>query len=165
MVEIYEEEALKYWLMKTEPNTFSWDDLKKSPRRTTCWEGVRNYQARNFMRDDMSKGDLIFFYHSVVKPQIIAGIAKVVREAYTDHYSLDPKSKYYDPKSSPDNPRWIMVDIQSVHDFKPPVTLDELKQIPPLEKMELLRKGSRLSIQPVRPNEWKVILKLRDVTI
>lgn len=147
--------------MKTEPGTFSWDDLKSLPDQITHWEGVRNYQARNLMRDQMKVGDLVFFYHSAVKPQIITGIAKVVREAYPDHFAFDPASNYYDPQSSPENPRWLMVDIRYVEDFQPPITLDELKQIEVLKGMLLLQKGCRLSVQPVTPQEWEVILKLR----
>lgn len=151
----------QYWLMKTEPGTFSWEDLKSLPDQTTHWEGVRNYQARNFMRDRMKVGDLVFFYHSAVKPQAITGIAKVVREAYPDHFAFDPFSKYYDPQSSPDNPRWLMVDIQYVEDFQPPITSDELRQIKALEGMMLLQKGCRLSVQPVTPREWEIISELR----
>lgn len=150
---------MKYWLMKSEPDVFSWNDLKASPSQTTHWEGVRNYQARNFMRDEMQIGDLVFFYHSNVKPQIIAGIAKVVRLAYPDSFALDPTSKYYDPKSSPDKPGWVMVDIQYVEDFTPPITLDELKQVPELAGMMLLQKGCRLSVQPVKPAEWERVLQ------
>ena len=156
---------MNYWLVKTEPETFSWDDLKASPKKTTSWEGVRNYQARNYMRDQMKKGDLVFFYHSVVKPLSIVGIAKVAREAYPDHYAHDPKNKYYDPKSSPDNPRWFMVDLQAVKGIAPPVTLDELKQTRGLEKMVLLQKGGRLSVQPVTAKEWKIVLGLRRMKI
>jgi predicted RNA-binding protein with PUA-like domain len=154
-------ETMNYWLMKTEPSVFSWDDLQKMPNQITQWEGVRNYQARNFMRDGMKLGDRVFFYHSVEKPQSIMGIAKVVREAYPDHFSLDPKSDYYDPKSTSDNPRWLMVDIQWERSFSPPITLEELKAIPTLEKMMLLQKGSRLSVQPVTTEEWKLICQLR----
>lgn len=155
--------AMNYWLMKSEPNVFSWDDLKAASEQTTCWEGVRNYQARNFMRDQMRLGDLAFFYHSNVKPQIIAGIAQVVREAYPDSFAFDPQSKYFDPKSSPQQPTWFMVDIQYLQDFTPPITLEELKKIQTLESMLLLQKGCRLSVQPVTPAEWQTILNLRSV--
>lgn len=153
---------IEYWLMKTEPAVFSWQDLEAAPEQTTSWEGVRNYQARNFMRDQMQVGDLIFFYHSVVKPQAIAGVAKVVSPAYPDHFALDASHKYYDPKSSPENPIWMMVDIQAVKAFNPVITLDELKKIPELSRMMLLQKGCRLSVQPVAPAEWEQIVNLRS---
>ena len=152
---------MRYWLMKTEPNTYSWDDLKKEKNQTTQWEGVRNYQARNFMRDDMKMGDKIFFYHSVVQPMAIFGIAEVCRESYPDHFSWDPQSKYFDPKSTPEKPRWFMVDVKYVKDFAPPITLEELKKTNGLEGMILLQKGSRLSIQPVTKKEFDIIVNLR----
>lgn len=151
---------MQYWLMKTEPSDFSWDDLQQQPEQTTYWEGVRNYQARNFM-GQMQVGDLILFYHSVVKPQAIMGTAKVRCEAYADRFALDPASKYYDPKSTP-VPRWLVVDIQAVEVFAPPITLAELKQVAALAGMMLLQKGCRLSVQPVTAQEWEVICKLRD---
>ncbi|MDQ7063815.1 MAG: EVE domain-containing protein [candidate division KSB1 bacterium] len=154
---------MRYWLFKTEPNTYSWDDLKSEPDKTACWDGVRNYQARNFMRDEIKIGDRVLFYHSVVKPQSIMGIARVVREAYPDHTAWDPESPYFDPKASPDNPRWVMVDIRYERDFEPPITLDELRSTPGLETMLLLKRGMRLSIQPVTENEWKIILALRGM--
>lgn len=152
---------MNYWLFKTEPSTYSWDDLKQQPNRTDYWDGIRNYQARNFLRDQVKKGDLVLFYHSVKQPQAIMGIAKVVREAYADPTAFDPQSKYFDPKSDPENPRWVMVDVQAIAEFDPPILRDELKQIPGLENMMLLRKGSRLSIQPVSEEEWKIILSYR----
>jgi predicted RNA-binding protein with PUA-like domain len=153
---------MKYWLMKTEPNVFSWDDLQAMPQQTTPWEGVRNYQARNFMRDEMKRGDRVFFYHSNVKPQAIMGIAKVVREAYPDTFAFDRASAYYDPKSSADNPRWMMVDVQFEATFVPPITLDELKlHVKALNDMMLLQKGCRLSVQPVTSQEWQLICNLR----
>lgn len=151
---------MNYWLIKTEPNTYSWDDLKNQPNQTDHWDGVRNYKARNLMRE-MKKGDRAFFYHSVVQPMSIMGIVEVVREAYPDHTQFDPESDYYDPNSRKDNPRWFMVDVQFKSDFDPPVTRDELKEIPGLEKMVLLKKGTRLSVQPVTPEEWKIIGSLR----
>ncbi len=151
--------------MKTEPNVFSWDDLKNMPQQTTPWEGVRNYQARNFMRDDMKLGDRVFFYHSNIKPQVIMGIAKIVREAYPDSFAFDPSSPYYDPKSSPEVSRWLMIEVQFESAFMPPITLDELKQqqqrSPELRDMMLLQKGCRLSVQPVTPEQWQVICDLR----
>lgn len=152
---------MNYWLFKTEPSTYSWEDLKQQPNRTDYWDGIRNYQARNFLRDQVKKGDLVLFYHSVKQPQAIMGIAKVVREAYPDPTAFDPDSKYYDPKSDSENPRWVMVDMQAIAEFDPPILRDELKQIPGLGNMMLLRKGSRLSIQPVSEEEWKIILSYR----
>jgi predicted RNA-binding protein with PUA-like domain len=153
---------MNYWLMKTEPSVFSWDDLQLRPNQTTHWEGVRNYQARNFMRDQMKRGDRVFFYHSNTKPQVILGIAQVVREAYPDSFAFDPTSPYYDPKSSPDAPRWIMVDIQYESAFASPIPLDELKQVQGLGSMLLLQKGCRLSVQPVTQQEWQTVCNLRS---
>ncbi len=147
-----------YWLLKSEPNTFSIDDLAKSPRQTTCWEGVRNYQARNFLRA-MKREDHAFFYHSNAEPPGIVGIVKIVKEAYPDHYALDPKSHYYDSKSTKESSRWFMVDIKLVEKITADLSLSELRKMPGLERMELLRKGSRLSVQPVRAQEWNIILK------
>jgi predicted RNA-binding protein with PUA-like domain len=154
---------MKYWLMKTEPSVFSWDDLQKMPGQTTPWEGVRNYQARNFMRDEMKVGDRILFYHSNVKPQAIMGIATITREAYPDSFAFDPASPYYDPKSSPEAPRWMMVDVQFESAFVPPITLDELKELQSLKlkDMMLLQKGCRLSVQPVTLEQWDTVCNLR----
>ena len=154
---------MAYWLFKSEPSSFSWEDLRKSPKRTTHWDGVRNYQARNFLRDRIRKGDGILFYHSVAKPTAIVGIARVVREGYPDHTARDVSSKYFDPKASSENPRWYMVDIQAVVALEPPLTLEEMKGDPDLEGMELLKKGSRLSIQPVDEKHWNRILALRSL--
>lgn len=148
---------MRYWLMKSEPDCFSIDDLKNSPNKTSCWDGVRNYQARNMMRDDMKKGDLVFFYHSNAKPPGIVGIAKVVKEAYPDHTAFDPESDHPDPKSTPDNPRWFMVDVQFKQKFKDIISLHELKQIAELSDMTLLQKGSRLSITPITEKQWQII--------
>ncbi|MCB0286087.1 MAG: EVE domain-containing protein [Calditrichia bacterium] len=153
---------MNYWLMKTEPEAYSWDDLKNKPNSTDFWDGVRNYQARNFMRD-MKVGDKVFFYHSQINPPAIVGIATVVREAYPDPTQFDPESKYFDPKSKTDDPRWSVVDIRSEAEFAEPVTLPELRDIPDLEEMVLLRKGSRLSVQPVTEKEWKIITKSRKI--
>ena len=150
---------MNHWLFKTEPGTFSWTDLKKSPQKRTAWEGVRNYQARNFFKE-MNIGDLVFFYHSVVKPLSIMGIARVVKSAYPDHHQFDPASKYHDSSSSMDNPRWLMVDIEWVEDFNPPVAREQLQSEPGLKNMMLLQKGSRLSIQPVTAEEWKIVLSI-----
>lgn len=151
---------MKYWLMKTEPDTFSWDDLKSAPNQSAEWEGVRNYQARNFMRDEMKVGDQVFIYHSQAKPLVIAGIAEVVKEGYPDHHAHNPDSPYYDPKSSPEEPRWFMVDVKAKTEFDPPVTRDALKDIPELKEMMLLQRGSRLSIQPVTESEWEIVSNL-----
>ena len=150
---------VRYWLVKSEPRVFSIDDLQRSPKRTTSWEGVRNYQARNFLRA-MRFGDEVLFYHSNADPPAVVGIAKVVRAAYPDVTAFDKKNTYYDPKSTPSKPMWDVVDIRLVRQFARPLSLDLLREQPGLKKMELLRKGSRLSVQPVRPEEWNVILKL-----
>ena len=146
----------RYWLMKTEPGTYSIADLKRDG--STCWEGVRNYQARNMMRDEMQVGDGVLFYHSQVKPMGIYGIAEIVREAYPDDAAFDPKEKYYDPKSDPAKPTWMMVDVGYIATVDPPVTLEMLKQTPGLEQMQVVQKGSRLSVQPVTPKEWDIVL-------
>lgn len=143
--------------MKSEPSCFSIDDLEKAPNQTNHWDGVRNYQARNFMRDDMSIGDLVLFYHSNCKPPGIAGIAEVVSEAYPDHTAFDPTSEHPDAKSTLENPRWFMVDIRFKEKLKQFISLDSLKQYPELAKMPLLRKGNRLSILPVTKEEWDFI--------
>ncbi len=152
--------APKYWLMKTEPSAYSIQDLSQEPDQTTCWDGVRNYQARNFMRDQMQLQDRVLLYHSNAKPPAVVGTAVIVREAYPDHTAWDPKDKHYDPKSSPENPRWMMVDIQLETVFARPLPLEELRGVRALNKMELLRKGSRLSVQPVRKTEYDAIHKL-----
>ena len=149
---------MKYWLMKSEPDTFSIDDLKRKKRE--AWDGVRNYQARNFMRDDMRAGDGVFFYHSNCAEPGIAGLAEVASDAYPDPTQFDPKSKYFDPASSRDNPRWMLVDVKFVKKLKRVITLDELKNHSKLEGMTLLRKGNRLSVMPVDAAEWKYILGL-----
>ncbi len=149
----------QYWLMKSEPSTFSIDDLMRSPDRTTSWDGVRNYQARNFMRT-MSVGDHILFYHSSTDPPAVVGIARVVKTAYPDQTQFDKSDKHYDPESKPTQPRWDMVDIKYVRKLPRPVTLDELRKDPQLKGMVLLQRGSRLSVQPVTAIEWKHIMNL-----
>lgn len=151
---------MKYWLIKSEPSTFSWDDLKALPSKTTNWEGVRNYQARNFIKE-MKLGDLAFFYHSVKKPIAIIGIVKIVKEYYPDPTQFDSLSKYYDEKSTQSNPRWGMVDVCYESEFSKIITLDELKNVSGLENMELIRKGSRLSVQVVSSTEWNIICNLK----
>ena len=148
-----------YWLMKTEPSVFSIQDLATQPKKTTCWDGVRNYQARNFMRD-MKQGDRVLLYHSNADPPAIVGVARVVRESYPDHTAWDSRDPHYDPKSSEENPRWLMVDIQLEKIFKKPLPLDQLREVPELKEMELLRKGSRLSVQRVTAGEFERVIKL-----
>ncbi len=151
--------AQKYWLMKTEPNAFSITDLKNSPNQTTYWDGVRNYQARNFMRDEMQVGDRVLFYHSVVKPSVV-GTAIVVKAGYPDHTAWEPGSKYFDPGSTPEKPVWYRVDIRFETEFQKPIPLAKLRTTPGLENMPLLRKGMRLSIQPVTADEFNIIISL-----
>jgi len=138
----------RYWLMKSEPRAFSIEDLEKSPKQTTCWDGVRNYQARNFMRA-MAVGDHVLFYHSNAEPPVVVGIAEVVRTAYPDETQFDKASHHYDPASIPSAPRWEMVDIRHRQTFKTGLSLDRLRQEPKLKGMVLLQKGSRLSVQPI----------------
>jgi predicted RNA-binding protein with PUA-like domain len=152
--------AIRYWLVKTEPEVYSIQDLAREPDQTTCWDGVRNYQARNYLRDQMRMHDRVLVYHSNAKPPAVVGTAIVVREGYPDFTAWDPHSAHYDPASTPANPRWWMVDLRLEEIFQRPVALDELRKVPELRHMELLRKGSRLSVQPVRPEEFQAILKL-----
>ena len=148
---------MKHWLFKSEPSDFSLQDLKDAPEQTECWDGVRNYQARNLMRDEMKLGDRVLFYHSNLNPSVV-GTVTVVRESYPDHTSWDPDCKHFDPKSTPDNPRWFMVDVKFESEFPRPLPLAELRTLSGLEEMLLLRKGQRLSVQPVTPEEFQVIL-------
>ena len=150
---------MAYWLMKSEPDTFSIDDLYRRPKRTEHWDGVRNYQARNFMRA-MKKGDLAFFYHSSCEVPGVVGVVKVVREAYPDFTAFDPDDPHYDPKSDPENPRWMMVDVQYVRKTKRVISLEELKANPKLKDMALVRRGNRLSVMPVAESEWQAILEM-----
>ena len=149
---------MNYWLMKSEPGAFGIEDLQALPEQTEHWDGVRNYQARNMMRDDMKEGDLVFFYHSNCPEPAIVGIMQVVREGYPDFTAFDPGSKHFDPKNDPANPRWMMVDVQFVRTLTRPIPLSELKQYPELVGMQLLRKGNRLSITPVTEEQWAFIL-------
>jgi predicted RNA-binding protein with PUA-like domain len=149
----------KYWLMKSEPSCFSIDDLRASPNQSTHWDGVRNYQARNFIRNEMSIGDQVLFYHSNCNPPGIIGIAEVTSKPYPDYTAFDPNSEHPDPKSNPDNPRWYMVDIRFKEKFKEIIPLDTLKRYPELENMPLVRKGNRLSVSPVSRDEWLFITK------
>lgn len=149
----------KFWLLKTEPESFSIQDLAAAPKQTTCWDGVRNYQARNYLRE-MKLGERVLIYHSSSDPKAIVGVATVVREAYPDHTAWDKKNPHYDPKSTQDNPRWFMVDLKLEQAFESPLPLNELRGVSALNDMELLRQGSRLSVQPVRKGEFEAILKL-----
>jgi predicted RNA-binding protein with PUA-like domain len=149
----------RYWLVKSEPDTFSFNDLLRAQNKTTHWDGVRNFAARNFMRDGMKSGDLVFFYHSSVQPQAIVGICEVVREAYPDSSALDPKHAAYDEDSDPQNPAWVMVDLRAVEALARPVTLPEIKARPELAEMALVRIG-RLSVTPVTPAEWATIMAM-----
>jgi predicted RNA-binding protein with PUA-like domain len=150
----------RYWLFKSEPESFSFDDLWAAPKRTTCWDGVRNYQVRNFMRDDMAVGDGVLYYHSSADPTGVAGVAEVARAAYPDHSAFDPADAHYDPKSKRDDPTWLMVDVRAVKKLPHFVTLDELRAAPGLEDLQVLRRGNRLSITPVTPAEWQIIRRL-----
>ena len=151
---------MAYWLIKSEPDEFSIDDLRSCPRGTDHWDGVRNYQARNFMRDDMKKGDEVFFYHSNCKEPGIVGLARVVRESYPDHTAFDPDDPHYDPKSDPQKPTWFMVDVKFVRTLRRNISLKELKAEPALEGLALVRRGNRLSVMPVSDDHWKHILEM-----
>ena len=151
---------MHYWLMKSEPNAFSIDDLNNRPKKTAHWDGVRNYQARNMLRNDLKQGDLAFFYHSSCNPPGIVGIIEVVKEGYPDFTSWNPEADHYDPASLPDNPRWFMVDVKLIKKFPRLISLDEIKKHPKLKNMVILRKGNRLSVTPVTAEEWKTILML-----
>jgi predicted RNA-binding protein with PUA-like domain len=147
---------MAYWLFKTEPDTFSIETLRVQQR--SCWEGVRNYQARNMMRDEIRLGDQVLIYHSSCKHVGVAGIAEVVQEAYPDHFAFDPESDYYDPKSTVENLRWVMVDVSFVRKLDRIIPLSVMKAMPELAQMPLVRRGNRLSIMPVTEDEWWAIL-------
>lgn len=151
--------AKQFWLMKSEPTVFSFDDLKARHLSTDHWEGVRNYQARNYMRQ-MKKGDLVLFYHSNCETPGVVGTAEVTRETYPDHTAFDPLSNYYDPKSKPDNPRWFMVDVKWKEAFLGMVTLTEMRRTPELGRMKLMQKGQRLSVMPVTKEEFEKVRSL-----
>jgi predicted RNA-binding protein with PUA-like domain len=152
---------MRYWLMKSEPSVFSIDDLARAKNQTTSWDGVRNYQARNLLRE-AQVGDGVIFYHSSADPPAAVGTATIARAAYPDATQFDPKSDYYDDASTKDEPRWFVVDVKFERKFAQPVTLSALRANDALEGMVLLRKGSRLSVQPVTPAEWKVVCKMGD---
>ena len=152
---------MKHWLMKSEPGEFSIDDLRRRPGRREPWDGVRNYQARNMMRDEMKRGDLVFFYHSNCDTPGIVGIAKVLKEGYPDPTAFDPEDAHYDPKSDPDAPRWFHVDVGYVRKLKRTISLAELKEhAERLGDFPLLRRGNRLSVMPVTPAQWDYVLAL-----
>lgn len=151
---------LRYWLFKSEPSAFGIDSLARSPRQTAPWDGVRNYQARNFLRDDVQVGDLVCFYHSREEPLGIFGTMRVVKAGYPDFTQFDPHSKYYDAKSSTDNPRWVMVDVQLIQRFDSPVTREQLATDKVTSQMLVMKKGMRLSIQPMTDEEWEAVHRL-----
>lgn len=150
----------KYWLVKSEPGAYSIDDLVRDKK--THWDGVRNYQARNFMRDSMKKGDHVLFYHSNADPTAVVGVCEVVKEGYPDFTAFDPEEKHFDPKSNNENPTWMMVDIKLIKKFKRPVSLKEIKENPKLQDMRLVQRGNRLSVMPVEKNELDLIVKLGE---
>jgi predicted RNA-binding protein with PUA-like domain len=153
---------MNHWLLKSEPDSFSIDDLTLAPRQTAAWDGVRNFQARNMLRDSMKKGDQAFFYHSSCDVPGIAGIIGIVKDGYPDATALDPKHHHYDPDSKADAPRWYVVDVKLIRKFKRIVTLDELRKHAPktLKDFVLLRRGNRLSVMPVSKKDWDFILTL-----
>lgn len=146
---------MAYWLFKTEPDAFSIDDLASRPNQTEPWDGVRNYQARNFLRDEVAMGDKVFIYHSSCKKVGIAGVAEVVKEGYPDSTQFNPDSRYYDPKSSLDKPRWYRVDVKFVEKFTDVLPLSSIKAMPDITDIALVKKGARLSIMPVTASEWQ----------
>jgi predicted RNA-binding protein with PUA-like domain len=150
--------TMNYWLMKSEPDVYGIDDLEREG--TNMWEGCRNYVVRNYMRDGMKPGDLAFFYHSNADPSGIVGVMEIINEPYPDPTQFDPLSHYYDPKSPRDNPRWLVRDVKFVRKFNRVVSLAELREIPGLEQMLVLRKGQRLSVMPVSPEEWAIVMNL-----
>lgn len=150
----------RYWLFKSEPTAYSYADLQRDG--VAEWDGVRNYQARNFLRDTIQEGDGVLFYHSSTTPMAVVGTAVVVRAGYPDSTAWDPASAHPDPASTPENPRWYMVDIQADRPFERPVTLEAIKSAPGLEKMMVAQRGARLSIQPVTPEEWDIVVTMGD---
>jgi predicted RNA-binding protein with PUA-like domain len=153
---------MRHWLLKTEPGSFSFDDLLQLPGRTTGWDGVRNYQARNFLRDAMKKGDRVLIYHSSTEPPAVVGIAEIAREGYPDPTQFDAKHDHYDAESDPKEPRWFQVDVKAVRKLARPVTLEEIRQTKALAKMPLLQRGQRLSVQPVAADEYERIVRMGE---
>ena len=156
---------MRYWLMKSEPGCFSIEDLEHSPGQTASWDGVRNYQARNLLRDEIRVGDKVLFYHSSCAEPAIVGLAEVVRGGYPDHTAQDPRSEHFDPKATPVNPIWYMVDIRLVPRLPRPVTRDDLRAHPVLAGMKVLQRGSRLSVQPVTADEWQAVLEIAGLLV
>ena len=154
---------MNYWLMKSEPTCFSLDDLEHAPGGISSWDGVRNFQARNLLRDEIKAGDGVLFYHSSCAEPAIVGLAEVVRGGYPDHTAQDPRSDHYDPKASQANPIWYMVDVSFRVSLPCPLTRDDLRHHPVLQQMMVLRRGSRLSVQPVTADEWRAVLALAGV--
>jgi predicted RNA-binding protein with PUA-like domain len=154
----------RYWLFKSEPKTFSWDDLWRAKGRRTSWEGVRNYQARNLLRDEIQVGDGVLFYHSSTEPLAVVGECEVVKAGYPDHTAWEPDAPYYDESSDPAAPTWYMVDIRAVRPFRAPVTREQLAKSKELSGMMVLQRGARLSVQPVTPAEWRAVLQLGGVS-
>jgi predicted RNA-binding protein with PUA-like domain len=153
---------MKHWLVKSEPNVFSVDDLAECPGQTRWWKHVRNYQARNFMRDDMQVGDKVFFYHSNTEIPAIVGVAEIASQPYPDPDAFDPKAKYYDPKSDPENPRWYLVDIRLISKLDQPISLKTIKEHgETLGDLPLIRRGNRLSVMPVASDQWDYIMALK----
>jgi predicted RNA-binding protein with PUA-like domain len=153
---------MRYWIFKSDPDVFAFEDLLASPGQATGWDGVRNYQARNYLRDEVQRGDRVLFHHSQADPPALVGIAEVIEEAHPDPTAFDPASPHHDPRSRPEAPTWFQVTIRALRRIDPPLTLSRLKSEPRLEGLELLRKGSRLSVQPVSPQHWAVLLEMAD---
>ena len=151
---------MRHWLLKTEPGVFSFDDLLQAPDQTTGWGGIRNYQARNFLRDQMEEGDRVLVYHSSADPPVVAGLAEVVRRGYPDPTQFDPKDDHYDPESTPAAPRWYQVDVKAVRKLPRAVALEEIRRTKALAKMPLVQRGQRLSVQPVAPEEYALIVRM-----
>jgi len=149
-----------YWLIKSDPEEFSIEDLKKSKDKTTYWNGVRNYQARNFMRDEMKKGDPVLFYHSNADPNAVVGICEIAKGGYPDHSQFDPDDVHFFPSAKKEDPTWFMVDVKYVKEFKKPVTLEEIKENSKLKNMRLVQKGTRLSVMPVTKEEFDEVVKM-----
>lgn len=155
--------GLNYWLLKSEPGCYSIDDLAAEPDQITCWSGVRNYQARNFIRDQMSEGDMALFYHSITSPSAV-GSVRIVKAGYPDATAWDPDDSHFDPKSTPEHPLWFAVDVQCVKKFAAPVPLKAMRLVSALSRMELLRKGSRLSVMPLTNVEFEVVCRMGEST-
>ena len=151
---------MRHWLLKTEPGVFSFDDLLQAPDQTTGWNGIRSYQARNFLRDQMEEGDRVLIYHSSADPPVVAGLAEVVRRGYPDPTQFDPKDEHYDPESTPAAPRWYQVDVKAVRKLSRAVSLEEIRRTKALAKMPLVQRGQRLSVQPVGPEEYALIVRM-----